>query len=194
MRSLKQFRNNNDGVTALEFAFVAPVLALFMMGVIEAAMMMFVQNILESATFNASRLGKTGFTTEGATREETIRTMIDARASGLLDAALIDIDSKAYGGGFGDINQPEPYTDSNGNGSRESTEPYIDSNGNGQWDADIGAAGLGNAGDVVVYTVQYPWTLLTPLAGAFFGNDALDPDEEPVIVLTARAVVRNEPF
>ncbi|MBN8543550.1 MAG: pilus assembly protein [Alphaproteobacteria bacterium] len=194
MRFLKQFRKNDDGVTALEFAFVAPVLSLFVMGVIEAAMMMFVQNIIESATFNASRLGKTGFATEGATREETIRAMIDERAGGLLDAELIEIDSMAYGGGFGDINQPEPYTDSNGNGTKDGAEPYIDSNGNGQWDADMGAAGLGNAGDVVVYTVQYPWTLLTPMAGAFFGNDELDPDEDPVIVLTARAVVRNEPF
>jgi Flp pilus assembly pilin Flp len=194
MKFFARFLKANEGVTALEFAFVAPVLVLFMMGTIEAMMMMFVQNILESATFNASRLGKTGFATAGATREETIRTMIDERAGGLLDPALIDIDAVAYGGGFGDVNEPEPYTDSNGNGVKDGGEAYIDSNGNGQWDADMGAVGLGNAGDVVVYTVRYPWTLITPVASSFFGDDELDPEDDPTVVLTARAVVRNEPF
>lgn len=194
MRFFTRLRKNNEGVTAMEFAFVAPVLFLFMMGVIEAAMMMFVQNILESATFNASRLGKTGFATPGATREQTIRAMIEQRAGGLIDPELLDIDAMAYGGGFGDIDQPEPYTDTNGNGVKDPTEAYIDSNGNGQWDADMGTAGLGTAGDVVVYTVTYPWTLLTPFAGAFVDEDELAPGEEPFIPLTARAVVRNEPF
>lgn len=194
MRFLARFWSANEGVTAMEFAFVAPVLILFMMGTIEAAMMMFVQNILESATFNASRLGKTGYATPGATREETIIQMIEDRAAGLLDPALIEIDAMAYGGGFGDVNQPEPYTDSNGNGVKDAGEPYIDSNGNGAWDADMGMAGLGTAGDVVVYTVRYPWTLITPMAGAFFGDDDLGEDEEPIITLTARAVVRNEPY
>lgn len=194
MRFLARFWSDRNGVTAMEFAFVAPVLVLFMMGTIEASLLMFVQNILESATFNASRLGKTGYATPGETREDTIRAMIDDRAQGLLDADLIDIDAMAYGGGFGNIDQPEPFTDSNGNGVKDPAEPYIDSNGNGSWDADMGLAGLGVAGDVVVYTVRYPWELITPIASAFFGDDDLDADDPPIITLTARAVVRNEPF
>lgn len=194
MRFLARFWSANEGVTAMEFAFVAPVLVLFMMGTIEVSMMMFVQNILESATFNASRLGKTGFATPGETREETIRAMVEQRAGGLMDTNLIDIEAVSYGGGFGDINQPEPFTDSNGNNIKDVGEPYIDSNGNGAWDSDMGMAGLGVAGDVVVYTVRYPWELMTPVAGYFFDEDALDENEEPVITLSARAVVRNEPY
>lgn len=194
MRFLARFWAANEGVTAMEFAFVAPVLILFIMGVIEASMLMFVQNILESATFNASRLGKTGFATSGLTREQTIRNMIDDRAGGLLDPDLIEFDSVAYGGGFGDVNQPEPFTDTDHNGMRNGAEPYVDSNGNGQWDADMGMAGLGTAGDVVVYTVRYPWTLITPIASSFFRDEVRDPDDEPIITLTARAVVRNEPY
>lgn len=194
MRFLARFWSANEGVTAMEFAFVAPVLVLFMMGTIEVSMMMFVQNILESATFNASRLGKTGFATAGATREETIRAMVEQRAGGLMDTNLIDIEAVSYGGGFGDINQPEPFTDSNGNNIKDVGEPYIDSNGNGSWDSDMGMAGLGVAGDVVVYTVRYPWELMTPIAGYFFGENELEENEDPIITLSARAVVRNEPY
>jgi hypothetical protein len=62
---------------------------------------------------------------------------------------------------------------------------FVDVNGNGQWDDDMGKAGLGNPGDVVVYTVTYPWPIMTPLMKPIIGNS---------ITLTARSVVRNEPY
>ncbi len=51
----------------------------------------------------------------------------------------------------------------------------------------MGATGAGDSDDVVVYTVSYPWRLFTPLIGSFFGNDG-------IVTLTARSVVKNEPF
>jgi hypothetical protein len=62
---------------------------------------------------------------------------------------------------------------------------FIDINGNGSWDADMGQAGLGNPGDVVVYTVSYPWPIVTPIISAIIGS---------TYTITTRTVVRNEPY
>lgn len=47
---------------------------------------------------------------------------------------------------------------------------------------------LGTPSQVVVYTVRYPWRFFTPLVGNVMGN------EEGVINLSSRIVVRNEPY
>ena len=62
---------------------------------------------------------------------------------------------------------------------------FQDINGNGVWDQDMGIAGLGNPGDVVVYTVSYPWQIMTPVVQGIIGN---------TFNISARTVVRNEPY
>ena len=51
-----------------------------------------------------------------------------------------------------------------------------------------GVEGLGAASQVVVYTVSYPWQTFTPFVGKMIG------DENGIINLTSRIVVRNEPY
>jgi len=53
---------------------------------------------------------------------------------------------------------------------------------------DQGEAGLGTADQVVVYTISYPWQTFTPLIGRLIG------DENGIINLSSRIVVRNEPY
>lgn len=175
-----------QGTTATEFALVAPVLLLMTIGVIEISLMMLSQNILESATFTASRLGKTGYVEDGMSREETIMQVLEDSASGLLDLNRVTITSQAYNE-FGDVGSPEPFTDANGNGVRDVGENYTDVNENGQYDTDMGVAGAGGAGEVVVYVVTYAWHVTTPIMDHIVGN-------EGVFNLTARSVVKNEPF
>ncbi|MDX1974289.1 MAG: TadE family protein [Rickettsiales bacterium] len=175
---------NNEGTTAIEFAMVAPVLLLMIMGIVEYSLMMFTLSVMEAATSYSARYGKTGYTASGSTRVEQITNNIISRTGGMLDPQLLDIDTLVYKG-FDKVGQSEPYTDTNGNHTYNMGEPYTDSNGNGQWDIDIGIVGLGSGGDVVMYKVSYPWPIMTPLAQAIIGNS---------IVLTTRMVVRNEPF
>ena len=177
---------SQDGAAAVEFALIAPVLLLFTVGIIEMSFMMLTQNIMESATFSASRLGKTGFTESGMSREETIRNALEEMAGTVMDVNQVSIDSKTYSE-FGDVGQPEPFVDADGNGTRDSGENFTDINGNGTYDTDMGTSGLGGAGEVVVYTVSYPWHLTTPLLGSIFGDNG-------IVNLTARTVVKNEPF
>lgn len=179
-------RLNSRGSTAVEFALIAPVLLMMMMGITEVSLIMYAQSIMEGATFSASRLGKTGYVAQGVSREATILDALQHRADALFDMSHVAITTTTYNQ-FDQIGQPEPFVDANGNSVRDADENYTDVNGNGQYDTDMGVAGMGNASQIVVYTVNYPWPIFTPLIGEFIGTDG-------AITLSARAVVQNEPF
>ncbi len=183
---MKNFWKRNDGTAAIEFALIMPALVIIIMGSIELSLFFFVQTALEGATFSVSRLGKTGFVESGYTREETIRKHLDDWLGFYLDTQLLTIDAQTYND-FSSVGTPEPFIDANHNGTRDSGENYTDVNGNGQYDMDQGVASNGNAGDVVVYTISYPWSLLTPFLADSLG-------ENGVVEVQSRFVVKNEPF
>jgi Flp pilus assembly protein TadG len=183
---LRRFLRCESGVTALEFAFVSPVLLLFIVGILEFAMIFLASNVMENAVNNASRTGKTGYVESGISREQTLLNAISERIGGFLDPSKITIAATTYES-FDDIGQGEPYTDSDGSGAYEAGETFTDTNGNGQWDSDMGSSGYGNSGEVVVYRISYPWNLMTPLLGNIIGTDG-------VLTLSTRIVVRNEPY
>jgi len=168
----------------LEFAFITPIVLLIIMGIIEFSLVMFTMAAMESATGFTSRTGKTGYTQGGLNRQQTIINSIESRTAGLLDPTKITITTTIYPN-FNNVNDPEPFVDANGNGVYNNGETFTDINGNGQWDSDMGEAGLGSAGDVVVYNVSYPWHIWTPVVGTLIGNP---------FVITVRSVVKNEPF
>lgn len=180
----RQLLRCNDGTTAVEFALISPIFILFVMGIIEFSMIMFTQAVMESATGNTARMGSTGYTEQGLTREQQLINNVAARTTGFLDPNIIDVNLTVYPS-FDNVDDPEPYIDGNGNGVYNVGESYTDINGNGQWDQDMGSAGAGNANDIVVYTVSYPWPIMTPIVDAVIGD---------TFNITARMVVKNEPW
>lgn len=187
LKRTKKLRANESGATMLEFALVAPFAVIAIMAVIELSLLMLAQNIMESATFIASRQGKTGYIESGMTREQTILNVLEARAGSLLDTDQITITTTTYNN-FDDIGQPEPFVDANDNGVRDDGENYTDLNENGEYDEDQGAEGAGAASEVVVYVVTYPWHIFTPVIATLMGV------QNSTIQLTSRAIVKNEPF
>jgi Flp pilus assembly protein TadG len=177
---------NHDGATTLEFAFVGGMLTLLIAGILDVALVLFVNAALEGGVRDAGRFGITGFTPATVSRETTIVNIINGHLFGLYTVTSADISEKVYST-FGNIGQPEPYIDSNGNGHYDLGEPFTDINGNGQWDQDMAASGAGGAGQVVVYQVAVNWAPVTPLLLPFV-------DSSGKIKLTASLVVRNEPF
>lgn len=176
---------DQQGLTALEFAMIAPVFLLMIMGIIEFSMIMYANTIMESATNSTSRLGKTGYVPTGLTRQQAITNSISTRAAGLLDTSRLTFNTKVYSD-FNRIGDPEPcISPVNPPCNGAPGVNYVDVNGNGSWDSDMGAAGLGQAGDVVVYTVSYPWQVMTPIVRTIIGS---------TLNITVRSVVRNEPF
>lgn len=180
-----RFLRRRDGVTTIEFAFVAPILIFLIMGIVEFSLIAFTMATMESATFITSRLGKTGYTAPGLTREQTIKNTIANRTEGLLNPNLLKITYNIYSG-FNTNPQPEPCIS-------PSAPPcpgtagvnFQDVNGNAEWDPDLSTAGLGNAGDIVVYNVLYPWPVMTPILRPILGN--------PFNIIV-RTVVKNEPY
>ena len=72
----KRLQRSEDGVAALEFAMVSPVLLLLVMGTIELGLVLTAQMMMESATYSASRLGKTGLGRSDATQAAKIKAEI----------------------------------------------------------------------------------------------------------------------
>lgn len=186
MRTIHRYIRAEEGVTAIEFALIAPTLILMMFGIIEFGIIMLVNNMMESATTVTSRLGKTGFIRAGQTREDTLLEEVRGRTSAFLDPDKLTITSKFYAQ-FDQIGDAEPWNDTNLNTVAETGE-YTDVNGNGVYDIDMGRAGYGNAEDIVVYTVHYPWPIMTPIMREIIG------DANGNIELSTHAVVKNEPY
>lgn len=186
LQYLLRFRRCTRGVTAVEFAFIAPVLCLIVMGIVEVAMIMFAQTVMESAIFQASRTGKTGYVESGQTQQETIEAAINRMAGLIMDTNQITLTSKYYDN-FSNVEQAEPFVDLDGDGVRDEAENYTDTNMNGQYDEDTyGVSGTGSASQIVLYTATYPWAINTPLVSQFFNNGT--------VTITARTVIRNEPY
>ena len=172
------------GNAAMEFAFIAPIFLGMVGAIMEFSGIMFVQALLEGSAREASRYGITGFTQEGVSRDEQILAIVEKNTFGLIDLDELEMTTLVYEN-FGDVGQPEPFTDANGNGVYDAGEAFTDVNGNGAWDEDMGAAGLGGPGDVVVYQMSYDWDIIIPMFRPFFGDS---------INLQANIAVRNEPF
>ena len=154
-------KKGQRGVTSVEFALIAPVFFLLLIGVTEVSLIMLVEHLLENTAYNASRTAKTGYIEEGKTQFETVMAEVTQRMgnlSPLLDPTKIVVTSDTFGN-LSAIGQP-----------------------------DEGAEGFGTAGEVMVYTITYPWKIFTPLIGNLMG------DENRIINLSSRIVVRNEPF
>jgi Flp pilus assembly protein TadG len=184
LRRIRAAAADPRGQAAIEFAFLAPIFIGMICAIMEFSGIMFVQSILEGAAREASRYGLTGFAQGGVSREDQILEIVEENTYGIVDMDDLDMETLVYPN-FGDIGQPEPFTDENGNAVWDNDEPFTDVNGNGNWDPDMGAVGLGGPGDVVVYRMSYDWGIMIPWFLRFFGNS---------ILIQSNIAVRNEPF
>lgn len=175
-----------DGAALVEFGFTFPLMLLAVVGTIEILAMLFAGALIEGGLREASRFGVTGFEPAGMSRKDRIVELVNRAGIGLVTVSANDISTKVYST-FDSIGKPEPYIDANANDQYDLGESFDDINGNGQWDADMGAEGVGGAGDVVVYSLDYRWPLLMPGLVPFIGSDG-------GVTLSASVAVRNEPY
>jgi len=183
-RPLRVMIGDAAGQAIVEFALVAPAFLAIMLAILELSGIMFVQTLLEGGAREASRYGITGQQPDGVSRDDMILQIVGENSFGIIDMDELAMETTVYNN-FSEVGQPEPFTDENDNDAYDVGEPYTDSNGNGGWDDDMGAAGLGGPGDVVVYSMSYDWPIMIPLFQPFFGDR---------VTLQANIAVRNEPF
>jgi Flp pilus assembly protein TadG len=147
------------GATAVEMALIVPMFMMLIVGITETTMIEAAQQIMENAAYNTSRLAKTGYAASGESQAQTVNQIM--------------VNELGSFGSFFDITKIT---------MTSTAYNSFSSIGTG------GAAGLGTAQQIVVYTITYPWKLFTPLIGDIMG------DAYGNINLTARIVVHNEPY
>ncbi len=173
-----------DGVSVIQFAFIAPVFILMLLGGLQVGIVLIVSNALEAAAREASRIA---IVSGGAGQAAIIKTEISNiardRSGGIIDPTKVIVNVKAYGN-IENLARPEPFEDANANGTYDIGEVYSDINGNGVWDADQGVTGsFGLGGQAVIYEIQYVWDTLIPILG-----------NSRYVTITARTIVVNEEF
>lgn len=154
---ISRFKKCERATTAIEFALVLPAILLFVFGILEYTMVFLAENVLENAVNAASREGKTGYVTAGVSQQQTIMTAVTTRTAGFLDPSLLTFSAVAYKA-FNQLSTPA-----------------------------VGTPGYGGAGDIVVFTISYPWQMMTPLLANILPNNGQ-------ITLASRMVVKNEPY
>ena len=179
-RPLRDLVAADEWATIVEFALIAPVLLLAMMGLLDLAYNMYTTAMLQGAIQKSAR---------DATIEGVNPTQVDSRVENAVKTisphADITISRMSYTS-FSDVSRSEDFTDSNSNGLCDAGEPFEDVNGNDQWDSDRGTAGQGGARDAVLYTVEVDSPRMFPVAGLI--------NMPNTFTTTARTVLRNQPF
>jgi len=185
MRVRNPFRRlpkDERGSYIIEFALLSLPMMTLLMGGIELGYLAYAKSNVEGALREVSRLAATG----GVTAEE-LDAMLDKKI-GQIKGAHAEVERKSYTE-FGAVGQPEPATtpipegDSPGPG-----DCFLDINGNGNWDSDMGADSLGNAGDILYYGVTVTYPMIFKLTSTVIngGHDNM--------TIEANAVIKNEPF
>ena len=173
---------DSEGMAIVEFAIVAPVFLIMLMGVFDVGHTLYTTSIVQGTMQKAGR----DFTLENAgSRTGEIDAFVRARVEQIAPTAEVTFERKSYLD-FGDVGRPEHWDDINNDGECNNNEPFEDSNGNGQWDPDRGAEGRGGARDAVLYTASVTYPRLFPMAGLIGLNENIQ--------LEASTVLRNQPF
>ena len=171
------------GVAIIEFALIAPVLLLMLMGLLDLAFNMYTTEMLQGAIQNAAR----NSTIEGASgKDAALDATVTTAVRAVAPSATLTFDRRAYNS-FTEAGRPEDYTDVDNDGTCNNGEPFEDANGNGSWDLDRGKAGFGGARDAVLYTVTVNYQRPFPVAGFI-------PGQTKNFTLSAVTVLRNQPY
>lgn len=179
---------SEKGATIIEFGILAPIFLLMIITMMELGIMMVIQNSLDAAAREASRVGITGSETlTAAEREEAIRArvveVVDRLSGGIAKEENITITVRAYDE-LALLAQPEPFQDGNGNGEYDVGEFFTDVNGNNVYDADQGVSdSFGLSGQAVDYQINYRWDSIVSIMG--IGD---------FVTLEGRVAVVNEEF
>lgn len=186
-RTLVCLVRDRSGAAAMEFALVAPTMALFMMGIGDLLYGTYAQSILIGAVQKAGR-------------DATLQQNTSSTATGNIDTAVMTMVKKVAPAAtyvstrenyttFSIVDKPEPFTDSPTTGTvgvRDPGECYSDVNGNGQWDADGARTGVGGASDIAQYSINVTYPRIFPVAKLLgWGANA---------TITAQTLLKNQPY
>jgi Flp pilus assembly protein TadG len=166
-RLLRRFRRNRSGVTAVEFAMVAPLFFGLLFAIIEVAMIFFASQVLETVTQDSSRFIMTGQAQGASYTQAQFKSYVCGQINALFNCTngiYVDVRSYPSATGFSSVNIT-PITDP--------TQV--------KWCP-------GKDGDVVVVRLFYQWQLFVTQLGF---NASNLPNGKRLLIATA--TFKNEP-
>jgi Flp pilus assembly protein TadG len=171
----------NKGSAAVEFAMIAPIFFILMMGTMEAGIMFFAQSALQNALNDTARLVRTGQTACYTTSSGNCVAMTQAQFQAKMCSEVSTLLKNCATGGLQfDVNAyPSGY-------STASNSSPLDGAGNLKT---LNTFNVGSACDVVLVRAFYKWPVFTPALNYFMANMAGNYH----LLATAEAF-RNEPF
>lgn len=189
LRRVPRIGRNERGMAVTEFALVAPVLCILLLGALDMSHSLYMQSVLQGVVQKTARDSTLESGTETA-KQAALDANVVTNVRKLAKNATVTI-TRRYFKDFTKAAQAaaEPFTDTTTgifhDGICNNGEPYQDSNNNGVWDKDGGDDGQGGAKDDVVYTVviSYPRMFRFGFLGL-----------PPTTTVTATTVLANQPY
>lgn len=186
LAKLRCLRSDGRGVAAIEFALVAPVLILFMMGIGDLLYGIYVKSIVVGAVQQAGR-------------DNTLQANAEADKTGPIDDNVMNMvrnvapaatytSTRLNYSNFSDVSKPEPLSPDNGvKGAWDANgDCFTDMNNNGIFDSDGGREGSGGANDVTKYTIVVTYPRVFPIAKFLGWSNTAS--------ITAETVMKNQPY
>lgn len=187
----RAFWRDRSGATIVEFAIVAPVFFLLLLGVIQFGLVMFNRAVIEAVVVQVSRTAALGKASSSCDRVCTIKAAVSAKSFKLMNSDKITVTANPVASGgtrVPDIcltvdppSAPAVCPPASGGGAN-----YEDRNGIAGYQGEANMS-VGEAGDIVEVRVSYPYKLLIPFVGKYIGDNG-------VMMISATTVVKNEPF
>jgi len=191
-RAHQRLANDKRGAALIEFAIVAPMLGLMLLGAFDVAHTLYVRAALQGVVQKAARdlsLESGLLTAKQNALDDKVRNQVKALANN----GTVTITRQWYRSyEHAAASKFEPWTDSNNNGTCDGPqgstpgEPYEDTNGNNRWDATGGNASQGGAKDAVLYTASISYARFFPMYNLIGGSRTTK--------VTASTVLRNQPY
>jgi Flp pilus assembly pilin Flp len=182
MKAMHRLAGDLRGATVIEFALIAPVLLMLLMGMFDMGYNYYTQSQLQGAVQKAAR---DATLQSAASNASDIDAHVASAVREIVPNAALTFSRRAYSS-FSDVHRAEDFTDIDKDGACDNGEPFEDANGNGSWDQDRGSDGGGGARDAVLYVVgvSYPRAFG---AAQFVGLPAN-------VTTEAVTVLRNQPW
>ena len=186
LRPLGRLRRDTRGVTVVEFAIIAPVLGLVLLGAFDVGHTLYMRSVLQGILQKAAR-DSTLEDAADTTVQSTIDTKVKRQVKALANNANIQISRRFYRT-FSEAAaaKEENWIDTDMDGTCDNGEPYEDANLNNKWDRDGGDEGQGGARDAVLYTVTVSYPRMFPVYNLIGGSHTTK--------VSASTVLRNQPY
>lgn len=185
-RRLAAIGSDSRGATLVEFAFVAPVLGLVLLGAFDVAHTLYMRGVLQGVVQKVARDSSLESGTE-AEQQAKLDGRVSKQVKQLAKDAEITFTRRFYRT-FSEAAaaRAEIWTDLDDDGICNNSEPYEDANHNNTWDRDGGNAGQGGAKDATVYTVTVTHQRFFPIYNIIGGSNTT--------TIRASTVLRNQPY